>query len=71
MKLLLGIGVSVLIVAGGVATYHFIAGKVETKPRRYGIRRAGINDRGQPVISDIDRLREGTNDPSMADRVLR
>lgn len=69
MKLLLGIGVSVLIVAGGVATYHFIAGKVETKPRRYGIRRSGINDRGQPVISDTSI--EGTNDPSMADRVSR
>lgn len=66
MKLLLGVGFSVLIVAGGVATYHYIAGKVETKPRRYGIRRAGINDRGQPVISDTSI--EGMADESMVTR---
>lgn len=66
MKLLLGIGFSVLIVAGGVATYHWIAGEKSLKRPRYGIRRAGITDRGLPVITDTSI--EGMADESMATR---
>ena len=66
MKLLLGIGFSVLIVAGGVATYHWIAGEKSLKRPRYGIRRAGITERGQPVITDSSI--EGMADESMVPR---
>lgn len=63
MKLLIGVGVSVLIVAGGVATYHWIAGDYRKTPlQRYGIRSAGMNARGQPVITDSSI--DGTMDDS-------
>ena len=60
MKYLLSIGISVVVVATGVALYHYVADKEVSATDRAGIRQVGINERGQPVIaqSRIDGMQD-------------